>query len=155
MTKKLKDFCVGSTSRRTNSQVSKHVLREEMLYTLHSPMASTSQSLSPTAMSPLFSSKASAPPPSNQSTSVKSMSRCSTGVDSFLNPNPESSKGKLWADQIDDLNMSDDSSDDIMDDLRESFKKRKAGESPDKDEFEKIVSKKEKKKLKQILNKSN
>ena len=75
--------------------------------------------------------------------------------DSFLNHNPESSKGKLWADQIDDLNMSDDSSDDNMDNLRESFKKRKAGESPDKDEFEKIVSKKEKKKLKQILNKSN
>ena len=75
--------------------------------------------------------------------------------DSFLNHNQESSKGKLWADLIDDLNMSDDSSDDNMDKLRESFKKRKAGESPDKDEFEKIVSKKEKKKLKQILNKSN
>ena len=76
----------------------------------------------------------------------------------FLNPNlepREQYKGKLWADQIDDLNITDDSSDDDTEALRESFKKRKAGESPDKDEFEKIVSKKEKKKLKQILNKSN
>ena len=73
----------------------------------------------------------------------------------FLNPNIEPSKGKLWADHIDDLKISDDSSDDETETLRKSFKKRKAGESPDKDEFEKIVSKKEKKKLKQILNKSN
>ena len=75
----------------------------------------------------------------------------------FLNPHMEPSKSKLWADQIDDLNISDDS-DDEMKALRESFKKtekRKAGESPDKDEFEKMLSKKEKKKLKQSLNKSN
>ena len=76
--------------------------------------------------------------------------------DNFLNVESESSKGKLWANQIDDLNISDDSSDDNMDDLRESFKKkRKAAESPDKDDFEKIMSKKEKKKLKQLLNKSS
>lgn len=75
--------------------------------------------------------------------------------DSFLNPNPESSKGKLWADQIDDLNMSDDSSDDNRDALRDSFKKRKAFGSPGEEEFEKKMSKKNKKKLKQLLNKSN
>ena len=64
--------------------------------------------------------------------------------------------GKMWADQaVDDLEMSGDSDDDSGDALKEFFKKRKAAGSPDKDEFEKAMSKKNKKKLKQLLNKSN
>ena len=73
----------------------------------------------------------------------------------FLIPSLEPSKSKLWADHIDDLNISDDSSDDNTDALRDSFKKRKALGSPGEEEFEKKMSKKNKKKLKQLLNKSN
>ena len=66
--------------------------------------------------------------------------------------------GKMWADQVDnDLEMSgdSDSDDDGGDALKEFFKKRKAADSPDKDDFEKTMSRKDKKKLKQLLNKSH
>ena len=66
---------------------------------------------------------------------------------------PQPVASKLWADQLDDLNLSDDSTDD-MEELRETFK-RKFDESPGNKDFEVNLSKKEKKKLKQLLNKSS
>ena len=61
---------------------------------------------------------------------------------------------RFWADHIDDLHLSDESMDDDLNDLREAFK-RKAVDSPDTNEFGKALSRKQKKKLKQYLNKSN
>jgi hypothetical protein len=62
--------------------------------------------------------------------------------------------GRFWADQIDDLHLSDDGSEENVNLMREAFK-RKATNSPDSNEFGIVLSKKEKKKLKQLLNKSN
>ena len=53
---------------------------------------------------------------------------------------------------MDDLCLSDDDS--SVTALKEAFK-RKAEGSPGNNDFEKCLSKKEKKKLKQLLNKSN
>ena len=67
--------------------------------------------------------------------------------------NPTLNKpSRFWADQIDDL--SDDGWEENVNMLREAFK-RKATNSPDSNEFGIVLSKKEKKKLKQLLNKSN
>ena len=54
----------------------------------------------------------------------------------------------------DDLQLSDDSSDDDgLDNIREAFK-RKAGNSPDNNEFDTVLSKKDKKKFTELINKS-
>ena len=65
-------------------------------------------------------------------------------------PQPKNAS-KFWNDNLDDLDISDDSSDD---EIKEFFK-RKADGSPETNEFEKTLSRKAKKKLKQLLNKSN
>ena len=66
---------------------------------------------------------------------------------------------RFWNNGMDDFKLSDDSSDDenadeIPNDLKLNFN-RKANWTPEKDEFETILSRKEKKKLKKSLNKSN
>ena len=73
--------------------------------------------------------------------------------DSLTNPTLNK-PSRFWADQIDDLHISDDDSEENVNMLREAFK-RKATNSPDSNEFGIVLSKKEKKKLKQLLNKSN
>ena len=68
---------------------------------------------------------------------------------------PELSKAsKFWSNKMDDIHLSDDSSDDEMKASREAFK-RKAEGSPEKNNVDKLLSRKEKKKLKQLLNKSS
>ena len=68
---------------------------------------------------------------------------------------PELSKAsKFWSNHMDDIHLSDDSSDDEMKANREAFK-RKAEGSPEKNNADKLLSRKEKKKLKQLLNKSS
>ena len=52
--------------------------------------------------------------------------------------------GRFWADQIDDLHLSDDGSEENVNLMREAFK-RKATNSPDSNEFGIVLSKKEKK----------
>ena len=59
---------------------------------------------------------------------------------------------RFWSEEMDDLCLSDDDS--SVTALKEAFK-RKAEGSPGNNDFEKCLSKKEKKKLKQLLNKSN
>lgn len=77
----------------------------------------------------------------------------STESENLTDPNLYNTS-RFWADQIDDLHLSDDSADDDLNELREAFK-RKAVDSPDTNEFGKALSRKQKKKLKQYLNKSN
>jgi hypothetical protein len=72
---------------------------------------------------------------------------------SLLNTDPSQPIiSRFWSEEMDDLCLSDDDS--SVTALKEAFK-RKAEGSPGNNDFEKCLSKKEKKKLKQLLNKSN
>ena len=73
---------------------------------------------------------------------------------SLTDPNLYNSS-RFWADQIEDLALSDDSVDEDMNELREAFKRKAVGSPDTSGEFGKVLSRKQKKKLKQYLNKSN
>ena len=61
---------------------------------------------------------------------------------------------RFWAKKGDEIQTRDESSDEIIEDLKQAFK-RKADGIPENQDFEKILSRKERKKLKQLLNKSS
>ena len=68
---------------------------------------------------------------------------------------PEHRKSsKCWAGRLDDIHFTDESSDENTDSTKETFKRKAIG-SPEDSDFGKVLSRKEKKKLKQLLNKSN
>ena len=87
------------------------------------------------------------------SAQINNPPECSIMLGDLTNlKDPELSK--FWAGKMGDLEMSDDSSDDDEEALRNIFKRKAVG-SPDKHDFNPALSRKQKKKLKQILNKSN
>ena len=92
---------------------------------------------------------------STSSESLNTTSTTPTRPDPMLGKETSSSKpSKFWADEIEEFDFHEDSSEDNTGETRETFK-RKAVTSPESNIPGLAISKKEKKKFKNLINKSN